>query len=65
MATNALYLVCDMINDLVHADGPSKKSYGGELARRKIDFEVTGPTRHKLHNTLRGFEVLPMRFTQV
>jgi len=35
MATNALYLVCDMINDLVHADGPSKKTYGPELARRK------------------------------
>ncbi len=35
MATNTLYLVCDMINDLVHADGPSKKSYGPELARRK------------------------------
>src|SRR3954471_20217201 len=35
MAINALYLVCDMINDLVHADGPSKKSYGPELARRK------------------------------
>ena len=35
----------------------------GELAKRKVDFEVTGPTRHKLHNTLRGFEQLPMRFT--
>lgn len=34
MAGNAMYLVCDMINDLVHADGPSKKSYGPELARR-------------------------------
>ena len=34
MAGNALYLVCDMINDLVHEDGPSKKSYGPELARR-------------------------------
>ncbi len=35
MASNALYLVCDMINDLVHADGPSKKTYAPELARRK------------------------------
>jgi len=34
MAGNAMYLVCDMINDLVHEDGPSKKSYGPELARR-------------------------------
>ena len=33
--SNALYLVCDMINDLVHADGPSAKNYGPELARRK------------------------------
>jgi cytochrome P450 len=35
-----------------------------ELARRKIDFEVTGPTEYKIHNTLRGFTRLPMRFTQ-
>src|SRR6476661_543491 len=36
MATNAMYLVCDMINDLVHEDGPNgKKGYGPELARRK------------------------------
>ena len=36
MATNALYLVCDMINDLVHEDGPNgKKGYGPILARRK------------------------------
>src|SRR5215213_8128464 len=35
MAVNALFLVCDMLNDLVHADGPSKKTYGPELARRK------------------------------
>ena len=36
MASNAMYLVCDMLNDLVHDDGPSKKTYGPELARRKI-----------------------------
>ena len=35
MAGNAMYLVCDMINDLVHEDGPNKKTYGPELARRK------------------------------
>jgi len=35
MAGNAMYLVLDMINDLVHADGPNgKKGYGPELARR-------------------------------
>ena len=34
MASNAMYLVCDMLNDLVHEDGPSKKTYGPELARR-------------------------------
>jgi hypothetical protein len=25
---------------------------------------VTGPTEYKIHNTLRGFTRLPMRFTQ-
>ena len=36
MAGNAMYLVCDMINDLVHEDGPNgKKGYGPELARRR------------------------------
>lgn len=35
MATNAMYLVLDMINDLVHEDGPNgQKGYGPELARR-------------------------------
>jgi len=34
MAGNAMYLVCDMLNDLVHDEGPSKKTYGPELARR-------------------------------
>jgi nicotinamidase-related amidase len=34
MAGNAMYLVCDMLNDLVHEDGPSQKTYGPELARR-------------------------------
>ncbi len=35
MAGNAIYLVCDMLNDLVHEDGPNgKKGYGPELARR-------------------------------
>ena len=33
MAGNAMLLVCDMINDLVHADGPSAKTYGPEIAR--------------------------------
>ena len=35
-----------------------------ELARRKVDFELAGVPRHRLHNTLRGFAHLPMRFTQ-
>lgn len=35
MATDAMYLVCDMINDLVHEDGPNgSKGYGPELKRR-------------------------------
>jgi nicotinamidase-related amidase len=35
MVNDALYLVIDMINDLVHEDGPNgKKGYGPELARR-------------------------------
>ena len=34
------------------------------LARRNVDFEVTGDTQHKVHNTLRGFSRLPMRFKQ-
>jgi nicotinamidase-related amidase len=35
MATNSMYLVLDMINDLVHEDGPNgKKGYGPILARR-------------------------------
>ena len=35
MATNSIYLVLDMINDLVHEDGPNgKKGYGPILARR-------------------------------
>ena len=33
-----------------------------ELARRKVDFEVCGPTARKVHNTLRGFTTLPLRF---
>lgn len=34
MASDAMYLVLDMINDLVHEDGPSSKTYGPQLARR-------------------------------
>jgi len=35
MAMNSIYLVLDMINDLVHEDGPNgKKGYGPILARR-------------------------------
>jgi nicotinamidase-related amidase len=37
MANNAMFLVCDMINDLVHEDGPNgKKGYGPILARRNV-----------------------------
>ena len=33
--SDAIFLVCDMINDLVHEDGPNgKKGYGPILARR-------------------------------
>lgn len=36
MSGNAMYLVLDMINDLVHEDGPNgKKGYGPILAQRK------------------------------
>lgn len=35
MTTNSIYLVLDMINDLVHADGPNgKQGYGPILAKR-------------------------------
>ena len=37
MANHAIFLVCDMINDLVHEDGPNgKKGYGPILARRNV-----------------------------
>lgn len=36
MPSNSIYLVLDMINDLVHEDGPNgKKGYGPILAERK------------------------------
>ena len=35
-----------------------------ELAKRKIDFELVGEPRRKVHNTLRGFNHLPLRFSQ-
>jgi len=36
MANNAMFLVCDMINDLVHEDGPNgKKGYGPILAKNR------------------------------
>ena len=35
-----------------------------ELARRKVDFEVCGEATRTVHNTLRGFSKLPLRFTQ-
>jgi nicotinamidase-related amidase len=36
MAGNAMFLVCDMINDLVHEDGPNgKKGYGPILAKNR------------------------------
>lgn len=34
------------------------------LAQRKIDFEICGEARHKVHNTIRGLETLPLRFKQ-
>jgi nicotinamidase-related amidase len=37
VSSNAMFLVCDMINDLVHEDGPNgKKGYGPILARRNV-----------------------------
>lgn len=37
MPGNAIFLVCDMVNDLVHEDGPNgKKGYGPILARRNV-----------------------------
>lgn len=36
MASDTMFLVLDMINDIVHEDGPNgKKGYGPELARRR------------------------------
>jgi nicotinamidase-related amidase len=36
-SSNGIFLVCDMINDLVHEDGPNgKKGYGPILARRNV-----------------------------
>jgi nicotinamidase-related amidase len=36
MASDAMFLVCDMINDLVHADGPNgKKGYGPILEKNR------------------------------
>ncbi len=34
-----------------------------ELAKRKVDFHLTGKAQHKIHNVIRGFASLPMRFT--
>lgn len=37
MADKTMFLVCDMVNDLVHEDGPNgKKGYGPILARRNV-----------------------------
>lgn len=37
MPSNTMLLVCDMVNDLVHEDGPNgKKGYGPILARRNV-----------------------------
>lgn len=33
------------------------------LAQRKVDFTLTGTARRKVHNVIRGFETIPMRFT--
>lgn len=35
-----------------------------EMAKRKIDFELTGPVQRIVHNTLRGISHMPIRFTQ-
>jgi hypothetical protein len=35
-----------------------------ELARRKVDFELTGSVERIVHNTLRGIASMPMRFKQ-
>ncbi len=34
-----------------------------ELAKRNVSFEVTGEGQRRVHNTLHGFDTLPMRFT--
>lgn len=33
---NSIFLLLDMMNDLIHADGPSAKNYGPELTRRRV-----------------------------
>lgn len=46
MATTSIYLVLDMINDLVHEDGPNgKKGYGPILARRNTVANTAGALR--------------------
>ena len=44
------------------ARSKGREKRGGDW--RRIDFEVTGPTQHIVHNTLRGLQRLPMRFRQ-
>jgi len=36
MPARSIFLLLDMINDLIHADGPSAKNYGPELARKNV-----------------------------
>lgn len=37
MTTNSIYLVLDMMNDLVHADGPNgKAAYGEQVRERRV-----------------------------
>jgi hypothetical protein len=46
VAADPVLLVCDMINDLVHAHGPNGKSgYGPELARRNMLANTVTATR--------------------
>ena len=46
MASDAMFLVCDMINDLVHADGPNgAKGYGPILKKNRTLENTAGAIR--------------------
>ena len=52
--TNSIYLVLDMMNDLVHTDGPNgKAAYGQQVRERR----VLEHTRHALNKARQAKKV--------